>query len=323
MKAASVVLFSLLFASCVSRDARVATELPYPDPQPAAVSATPLPPLELKPDPALESQISEIASQVQGRVGVSAVMLETGETAELNGNEQFPMQSVYKLPIAMAVLHRASQEPQVLSQQVAMKPGDFVRQGVRSPLRNLFPQGAQLSVRELLAQSISESDGTASDILLDLAGGPDGVMKYLQTLGIKDMTIADSEKVIFKDWETQYRNSSSPHAMVELLRALNAGAGIAPAERQSLIYLMENSLGRRRLPKFLPKDVAVAHKTGTGGMKDGVAAATNDAGIITLPNGKHILVCVYIADSTTGSREKVIADIGKAVYDRWSGEAAA
>jgi beta-lactamase class A len=318
MKAASVVLFALLSVACGIRETGIPTDISGPMPISAA---TPLPALKLKHDTELELQIAQISQQAGGRVGVSAVLLETGDAAELNGDAQFPMQSVYKLPIAMAVLYADSHGQSLLNKKVAVTPKDFVRAGVRSPIRNLFPQGGEFSVRELLAQAISESDGTASDLLLSLAGGPSGVMSYLARLGVADMTVADSEKVIFQDWETQYRNSASPRATVELLRSLQYGAGIAPETRQELMYLLESSgPGRRRLKKLLPHDVEVAHKTGTGGKKDGVASATNDAGIVTLPNGKHILIAVYVSDSTADAwlREKTIAEISKAVYDRWS-----
>lgn len=318
MKAASVVFFALLFAACGIREATIPEALDEPLPQTAA---TPLPELRLRHDPMLEAQIAEIAQQAGGRVGVSAVLMETGDAAELNSDEQFPMQSVYKLPIAMAVLYADSHGQPLLNKRIAVTPRDFVRNGVRSPIRNLFPQGGEFSVRELLAQSISESDGTASDLLLSLAGGPSGVMSYLTRQGVSNMTVADSEKEIFKDWETQYRNSASPRATVDLLRALQLGAGIAPATRQELMYLMTSSApGGRRLKRLLPHDVEVAHKTGTGGKKDGVASATNDAGIMTLPGGKHILIAVYVSDSTADAwlREKTIAEVAKAVYDRWN-----
>lgn len=53
----------------------------------------------------LKKQIAEIATLAKGRVGVSAMVLETGEMiVSLNSEDHFPMQSVYKLPISMAVM---------------------------------------------------------------------------------------------------------------------------------------------------------------------------------------------------------------------------
>ena len=346
MKIAIVVVFALTFVGCGVRDE-------FPSDAPTAVAASngaiaSLPKLNLRHDTSLESQIAEIASQSQGRVGVSAVLLETGDTAELNGDAQFPMQSVYKLPIAMAVLYASSVGKLSLNQQISVRPADFVRTGVRSPLRNQFPQGGVFTIRELLAQAISESDGTANDILLEQAGGPAGVMDYLQKVGVGEMFVKDSEKDIFKDWDTQYRNSASPRATVELLRALNFGTGIAPDPREELLYRLKTSgPGYRRIKHLLPKDVEIAHKTGTGGTKPVdlpdaniatntprvkpsptpsgspqiMSSSTNDVGIIYLPNGKHILIAVYVADSTAPAfiREGTIAQIAKAVWDRWSG----
>jgi beta-lactamase class A len=357
MKAANAVIFALLF-SMIFAGCGIKDEIPGEAPAAAAPKSgiAPLPKLNLRHDTFLESQIAEIASQAQGRVGVSAVLLETGDAAQLNGDAQFPMQSVYKVPIAMAVLYASSMGKVSLSQQVSVRPSDFVRAGVRSPIRNLFPQGGVFTIRELLAQAISESDGTANDVLLEQAGGPAGVMDYLQKLSVNGMFVMDSEKDIFKDWDTQYRNSASPHATVELLRQLQFGAGIAPDPRQELLYLMKSSgPGYRRLKHLLPKDIEIAHKTGTGGTKPVelpaantatnampvltntprpkpsarpsgspqiMSSATNDVGIIYLPNGRHILIAVYVADSTAPAfiREGTIAQIAKAVWDRWSGQ---
>jgi beta-lactamase class A len=204
-----------------------------------------------------------------------------------------------------------------------VEPSDFVRPGVRSPIRDDFPNGGEFTVRELIAVSIAESDGTASDVLMQIAGGPGSIEDYLHRLGISDMYVRDSEKDIFKDWDTQYRNSASPRATVDLLRALHSGGGISEESRRELLYVMEESgPGGRRIKHLLPKETTVAHKTGTGGNQNGIAAATNDVGMITLPSGHHILLAVYIADSSAdiATREKIIAGIAKAAWDRWSGQ---
>ena len=50
-------------------------------------------------------QFARIALEAKGHVGAAAVVIETGEAAFLNADEHYPMQSVYKLPIAMATNH--------------------------------------------------------------------------------------------------------------------------------------------------------------------------------------------------------------------------
>src|ERR1041385_6747509 len=82
----------------------------------------------------LRKQIEQIASAAKGRVGVAAEVLETGESVALNLHEHFPMQSVYKLPIGMAVLAQVDSGKLTLDQMVRVEKSDFVRIGQRSPV---------------------------------------------------------------------------------------------------------------------------------------------------------------------------------------------
>ena len=293
--------------------------------QKATVPATSTTPSEqTKPTPdqhtELRNQIERIASVAKGRVGVAAEVLETGESVSLNLHEQFPMQSVYKLPIAMAVLAQVDNGKLNLEQQVRVEPADFVRIGQHSPIRDKNPKGVELSLRELLRFAVSESDGTASDVLLALVG-VEAVSKYLNDLGVNEIVVANSEKEIGRDWETQYRNWASPHGSVQLLRRLHERRGVSEQSQQLLYkFMTETPTGPKRLKGLLPKTAVVAHKTGTSGASKGVFAATNDIGLVTLPNRRHLAIAVFVSDSPADlvTREQVIAQIAKAVWDKWS-----
>ena len=87
----------------------------------------------------LPSQFEKIAPAAKGRVGVAAQLLESGETASLHGDEHFPMHSVYKLPISMAVLQRVDRGELKLDQLVRVELSDFVRKGMSSPVRDKYP----------------------------------------------------------------------------------------------------------------------------------------------------------------------------------------
>ncbi|MGI8882674.1 MAG: serine hydrolase, partial [Pyrinomonadaceae bacterium] len=103
---------------------------------------------------------------------------------------------------------------------------------------------------------------------------------------------------------------------------LHERRGLSESSQQLMLkILVETSTGPKRLKGLLPKDAIVAHKTGTSGTnKDGITAATNDIGIITLPNGKHLAIAVFVSDSPAdeATREGVIAKIAKAAWDKWS-----
>jgi beta-lactamase class A len=269
----------------------------------------------------LQKQIEQIASAAKGRVGMQAVVIETGESVSLNSKEHFPMQSVYKLPIAMSVLSQVDAGRLKLEQRVRVEKSDFVREGQRSPVRDKNPNGVELSIGELLRFAVSESDGTASDVLLKLAGGGEAVGKYLSGLNVSEMAVVNSEKEMGQDWETQYRNWASPEGAVTLLRALHEGRALAAQSQALLLKLMtESPTGPKRLKGLLPGGAVVAHKTGTSGTNaSGVNAATNDIGIVTLPNGRHVAIAVFVSDSPAddATREGVIAKTAKAVWDKW------
>lgn len=303
-------------------------EFPTPPPEPGA---TPLAKLELKRDAGLEAQIAKIAADAKGKVGVAGVVIETGEAALLNAEDRFPMQSVYKLPISMAVMEQVRLEKLELDEKVGVSKEDFVRAGMRSPLRDDNPNGGEFTIRELIRLSLVESDGTASDVLIRVAEGASQIQSFLTQIGIRDMKVVNYEKEMGRDWETQYQNWSTPIAATELLRWLNADAdGWKPPNLDQeltgsqiiLQDMMKSNPGAKRLKGQLPlvgPVSVIAHKTGTSGTQNGITAATNDIGIIYLPNGKRIAISVFVSDSLADekTREAVIAKIAKACWDRW------
>jgi beta-lactamase class A len=124
------------------------------------------------------------------------------------------MQSVYKLPISMAVLQRGDRGALKLDQLVKVEPGDFMRQGMSSPVRDKYPHGTELTIAELLRYTIGESDGSASDVLMKLIGGPRSVMAFLKEIEVPNIQVVNYEKEIGRDWETQYRNWATPKGAV-------------------------------------------------------------------------------------------------------------
>ena len=283
-----------------------------------AVSPTPAP--TPSPDAELERQFAEIAKDAKGKVGVSAVVLETGENASLNASEKFVMQSVYKLPISMAVMQQVDAGKFKPDQEIEITPADFAPAGQRSLIRDNFRDGTRMPLWHVIEYAIAESDGTACDVLLRLLGGPAEAQKYVDSLGIKDLTIKNFERDFVKDYKTQYDNYSTPTAAVALLRELYTGVSLEK-ERAKLImdFMNESKPGRDRLRGLLPETAYAAHKTGTSGTRNGITAATNDIGIIQLPNKKYLLIAVFVGDSKADMRtaESVIAKTAKAAWDRW------
>jgi beta-lactamase class A len=315
---ASLTALCLTIAAC-ERVEKLASGFPTPPPEVTTPTKT-LSDIQLKPDAELQKQIEAIAAGSKGRVGIAALVVETGDSVSINADQRFPMQSVYKLPIAMAVLSTVDAEKFALDEQIGISAEDMVGPAQRSPIRDKFREGGSLTVAELIRFAVSESDGTASDVLLRILGGAAEVQIYLAAIGIRDLEVISTEKELGSDRQAQHANFATPNAAIMLLLCLHEGNGISPDNRQLLLkYLTVSETGPKRLKGLLPAGSAVAHKTGTSQTENGITPATNDIGIITLPNGRHAAVAVFVADSTADekTREAVIARTAKAVWDRW------
>ena len=241
----------------------------------------------------------------------------------LAADERFPMQSVFKLPLAMTVRAAVDRGELRLDQTVDVTPADFVSERQHSPIRDRNPGGVTLPLADLLQAAASGSDGTAADVLLGLVGGPEAVTAFVRGLGVDGLTVAVTEKEMGRDAEAQFRNWATPTGAVAVLRALDEGRGLSAESREHLLRLLtETGTGPHRLRGRLPAGTPVAHKTGSSRTVDGVTAATNDIGIITLPDGRRVAVAVLVSDSPAddATRERVIADVARAAYDFWTAQ---
>lgn len=270
----------------------------------------------------LRAHMEEIARETGGPVGAAALIIEGGEVVSFNGTQRFPMQSVYKMPIGMAVLHAVDEGRLKLTRKIFVRPEDLVPERLHSPLRDANPRGVELTLRELLRLMISESDGTASDVLLGIAGGPEKVTEYLRGLGVEGVMVATTERAMAQgDEQVQYSNWATPESMLVLLRALHEGRGLSRTSRRLLLdFMLKSTPGPRRLKGMLPAGTLVAHKTGTSGTIEGLTRATNDVGLVTLPDGRHMAVAVFVSDTKADAdvREGVIAKIARAAWDCWT-----
>jgi beta-lactamase class A len=265
----------------------------------------------------LRKQIREIAKDAHGKVSVACSLPKSHLNCDLNPHAHPPMQSVFKLPLAIAVLRQVETGKLGLDQPVRFLPEDRIPHAY-SPLQDKYPDaGVDVPVRELLRLTVSLSDNVAADILLRLMNGPDAVQGYITSLGIKGFHLKDGERTLHQDVTAQYRNWFEPAGAVQLLRRVADRSPLTTAHTELLLSWMEGSMRDDRLKGDLPAGTRVAHKSGSSDVDHGVAHATNDIGLITLPDGRRLAIAVFVTDSTAddATRNKVIARIAKAAYD--------
>ena len=268
----------------------------------------------------LQQKIQQITSTNNAIVGVSIIGNNGKDTISLNGERHYPMQSVFKFHIALAVLSQIDKGKFSLNQKIEILKKDLLP-NLYSPLREDYPNGALLSMSKILAYTVSLSDNVGCEVLLRLIGGPKVVDDYFVKNNISDVSIKFNEEEQQANWDLQFKNWTTPIAANEALAKFYYNKQkLLSKKNYDLIWklMKETQTGESRLKSQLPKGTIVAHKTGSSGAnKEGLIAAVNDIGIIFLPNGKHFFISVFVTNSkeSAATNEKIIADIAKAAWD--------
>jgi len=274
----------------------------------------------------LRQKIEQIISTKKVIVGVSITGKQEKDTLYINKDRHFPMQSVYKFPIALAVLSEIDKGKFSLNQKIQISKEDLLPD-TWSPIRDEYPNGATLALSQIIEYTVSKSDNNVCDILLRLIGGAKKVDEYFHTIGFTDISIKATEEEMHKEWNVQFQNWITPEAANELLELFyfNKKKLLSKKSYDFIWKVMrETETGKNRLKGQLPPNTVVAHKTGTSGVNDeGLTAAVNDIGVIFLPNVDPVFISVFVTNSkeNTETNEKIIADIAKVTWDYFNAKA--
>ena len=235
----------------------------------------------------LEQRLAALARENPGEYGIAALDLATGQMVAFNGNTAFPMASTMKIAVAAAYLAE-----------------------VDAGRRSLDDMIAGTSARALMDAMITRSDNRATDLLIAALGGPQAVDSWLRGHGLAgirvDRTIA--QLLAARRDLNDVRDSSTPTAMLGLLRLINSGPALSPSSRAILLDMMRRcATGSNRIAGILPPGATVEHKTGT------LSGYTGDVGFLTSPEGRRIAVVFFARGGS--NRPAVIATAARAIYD--------
>jgi beta-lactamase class A len=262
--------------------------------------------------PDLRARLQAEGARAGGTVAVSVVHIPSGRSVSVDGGRLVPLYSVYKLPVAITVLAEVQAGRLALDRKVEVTAADVAPGAPRNSAR-WKDTPVTHDVRRLLELSLVDSDNTANDKLLALAGGPAGVRRHLGTLGLHGLDIRFSSR---QQAEGAGLNRGSAEALTRLLARVQQGT-LVPSQRALLLELMGRSTpGLRRLRGGLPPGTPVFNKTGTGAKP----AVTNDIGLVTLPGGDTLAIAVLISGSPLppAEQEAVIAGIARLAYDAFT-----
>lgn len=235
----------------------------------------------------LEQQLASISAANPGNLGFAAIDLETGEFVGINGDSPFPMASTIKVAVAANYLAQVEHGRRTLQDSISGRRAD-----------------------RLIEAMLIHSDNHATDLLIRDLGGPDTIQAWLTQVGIAGLRIDRNIAQLLRARRDLYdvRDSSTPRAMVTLLKKLDRGALLNPVHTSYLLNLMGRCMtGKNRIRGLLPAGTYVQNKTGT------LSNYASDVGFITLPNGHRIAVAIFARYGD--NRPYTIARAARVIYD--------
>lgn len=319
---------------------------------PAGCAAVAQPVRAVAPAPAaLAQRIADLGRGFNGRVGIAVQSVDRGWRAGWKADELYPQQSVSKFMVALTLMDRVDLGQLRLDQPVTLTRGDLTV--FHQPIRDLILGGGgtyTTTVQELLVRALTQSDNTANDKLMRLAGGPDAVRGFIASRRLGNIRFFNGEralqsKIAGLTWSDSYSlgdaffkardalplvvrqrlfqryiedpyDGAAPSALVGTLARLKRGELLQPGSTARLLTIMSNTAtGKNRLRGGLKPGWTLAHKTGTGQELGGVQAGYNDIGILTAPDGRSYAVAVMIKQTSTPLivRMNLMNDVVRAV----------
>ncbi len=225
---------------------------------------------DIRPESALIGQLDQALAGVEGSVSLAVKDLGSGRGAVLNGTREMQAASLFKLPVLYAVFDAGLS----MNEELVITP-----QALDYDLGTMeLGAGETLTVSEAVERMITISD-TTSAVMLGSRVGATRITSDLAELGM-DTTHYRLERM-----------TTSSLDMLTLLETIARGKAVSPAASAEMLHLMLRQKVNDRLPRLLPDEIRVAHKTGN------LPGIVNDVGILYGPTST-VAIAALISDTS-------------------------
>lgn len=268
----------------------------------------------------LTSDIQEVIKGKKAQVGVAVLYKDDAVT--VNNDDQYPLMSVFKFHIALAVLKKMEQEGIPLTAVVTLRPSDIDTKTWSPMYKKYKSKKITLSYGDLINYMVSQSDNNACNRLIYFVGGIQNVNAFIKDLGIDQIQLIETEKSMEQDIRKSYNNWSTPLSVAQLLRKVYTEKVLSDKHFAFLEKAMlASASGKDKFRAGLPKEIEVGHKTGMSYRTPEVVRMCDaDVGVIYMPEGEKCYLAVLVKDSKESDavNVKIMADIANKVYSHYS-----
>ncbi|MBM3248043.1 MAG: serine hydrolase [Candidatus Omnitrophica bacterium] len=252
----------------------------------------------------LQRRIEVEISQFKGETGIVIKDLETGWELSYEKTKLFPSASLAKIPLMAACFLAADQRRIKLDRNIALKSADKL---TGSGVLKDMPAGTTFSVERLIGLMIYDSDNTATNIVTNLVG-IDYLNSAFKGFGLKNTDL--SRKIA--DYQSRSKgieNYTTAEDMSLLLEKIYRKTLGNKNISDKCISMLKLARMNDRIPKYLPAEITIAHKTG---LERNVC---HDAGIVFTRKGDFIIVVLTKhANSNSAPSKEFIAKVSLHAY---------
>jgi beta-lactamase class A len=252
-----------------------------------------------------EGRLEELLKILEPAGGEWAVAIDdlSGKgSLEYNAESPFTAASVIKIPIMMAAFHKAREGKIRLDDTVILRNEDKV--GGSGVLKELHG-GVPLTLLDCIHLMIVVSDNTGTNLTID-AVGLEEVNRYMVEKGCKNTRL---EAHLMRPKPEGPWNKITARDIALLLRGLADRTIENPVDCDTIVEIMKRQQYNHKMPRFLPKGVICAHKTGE------VRGVTHDAGIVYGPSAQFVIVCLSQKLEDVDLGHTIIGRVTKWAYD--------
>lgn len=255
--------------------------------------------------------LAGIEARVGGRLGVYSLDTGSGRTLSHRAGERFAMCSTFKWVLAAAVLARADHAGWAMDDVIPYSERDLL---AYAPVTRGHVAEGGLPLESLLRAAVTISDNTAANLLLETIGGPEAWTRFVRSLGDRVSRLDRYEPELNSNVNGDPRDTTSPRAMVGLMRRVLCGDALPTGHRDRLLgWMRDCKTGRNRLRAGLPPDWDAGDKSGTG-----AHGAANDVAIAWPPGRAPVLIACYLSngDGDASKQAAAHAGVGRMVANR-------
>ena len=225
-----------------------------------------------------------------------------GRVLAAREDERFAMCSTFKWALAGVVLEKVDRAELSLDERVPYGKADLLDY---APVTAEHVAEGAMSVEALANAAVTVSDNTAANLLLAKVGGPAGLTLFFRRVGDPATRLDRNEPMLNEDNRGDVRDTTSPQAMVSLMRAVLCGDTLFRVSRDRLLALMQAcETGKERLRAGLPAGWTIGDKTGTG-----LRGAFNDVAIAVAPSRAPVLIAAYLSDGQASDEQLKAAHV--------------